>query len=325
MPDPLTILGATTSALQIVQVICTLGKLILEKRKDGKSLKSIADDSKKYIPHLEKWGREMDGEAAKACKDLETILRQVIDEIDELSVRSTAEKVWSAVQLRFHAPRFQTKLAKAIQEFQLRMCVEGNKQSKKADDTLMELTGKLKELQITAKTLEALPETNNTISRVEAEIASVSEKIRAIERAIDAVQKQLQDVQQSFAASIVDVVTSCVEKDGGITRDKIDDVIEHLNMNDSTTRISAELLSAREPVTWYGEGETSRFMLWSLDGSMDENGETVKPTARFNGLELSTTPSARTIDDIFGKRHAADEFDNNLSRIKHRRVKEVTP
>jgi hypothetical protein len=189
----------------------------------------------------------------------------------------------------------------------------------------MELTGKLKELQITAKTLEALPETNNTISRVEAEIASVSEKIRAIERAIDAVQKQLQDVQQSFAASIVDVVTSCVEKDGGITRDKIDEVIEHLNMNDSTTRISAELLSAREPVSWYGEGETSPFMLWSLDGSMDENGETVKPTARFNGLELSTTSSARTIDDIFGKRHAADEFDNNLSRIKHRRVKEVTP
>jgi predicted transcriptional regulator len=95
-------------------------------------LKSIADDSKKYVPHLEKWGREMDGEAAKACKDLETILRQVIDEIDELSVRSTAEKVWSAVQLRFHAPKFQTKLAKAIQEFQLRMCVEGNKTVEKS-------------------------------------------------------------------------------------------------------------------------------------------------------------------------------------------------
>ena len=87
--DPLSILGAAASALQIAQFICTLGKRILEKRKDGKSLKSIAEDSKEYIRHLEQWGREMDGEAAKACKELEIILRQVTDEIDELSARST--------------------------------------------------------------------------------------------------------------------------------------------------------------------------------------------------------------------------------------------
>ena len=325
--DPLSILGAAASALQIAQLICKLGKRILEKRKDGKSLKNIAEDSKKYIRHLEHWGREIDGEAAKACKELETILRQVTDEIDELSAQGTVRKAWNAVQLRFHAPKFQTKLAEAFQEFQLRMCIEGNRQSKKADDTLAELTGKLKDLQITAKTLESLPETSSAISaRVEAQIASVSETIRTIEIAIKSVQQQVQDMQQIFTTSIVDLVSSCIEKDGGNTRNKINEVIERMNVNDSTTRISAEILSDREPITWYGEGDEAPFMLWSLDGSSDENSEPVgKPAARFNGLELSTSPSVHTVDDIFGKRHAADEFDNNLSRMKRRRVKEVTP
>ena len=96
-------------------------------------------------------------------------------------------------------------------------------------------------------------------------------------------------------------------------------------MNDSTTRINAKPLSDREPITWYGEGVEAPFMLWSLDGSLEENRESVKPTAQFNGLELSMTRSENTIDDIFGKRHAADEFDNNVSQIKTGCTKDVTP
>lgn len=63
------------------------------------------------------------------------------------------------------------------------------------------------------------------------------------------------------------------------------------------------LRSEREP-TCYKEGTEPPFMLWSLGESPETSS---KPTARLNGLELSTTPSAEIVENIFGKRHLAED------------------
>jgi hypothetical protein len=65
-------------------------------------------------------------------------------------------------------------------------------------------------------------------------------------------------------------------------------------------------------------------MLWSLDEPRGDE-HTIKPVARFNGIELSSTSSIEPIEEIFGKRFAADELDQNISRIKRRRTKDVSP
>lgn len=91
-------------------------------------------------------------------------------------------------------------------------------------------------------------------------------------------------------------------------------------MNNSLCRLSAEMINDNCFV-WYNDGEQPDFRLWSLDNSSD----IAKPAASYRGIHLSATPSNDTIEEIFNKRPAADDLDQNLSRLKRRRMKDITP
>lgn len=176
-------------------------------------------------------------------------------------------------------------------------------------------------LRITAKTLETLPESSGAIAQVETRIRSLTTAIRAIEEGIANIQRQLGEMQDGFNSSVIEQVASRVEKDGEATRERIEEVIDCLKHDKSSAWINTELGSEREPA-FYEETAQPPFMLWSLDESPQGR---LKPMARFNGLEVSATASTESIENILGKRHLAEEFEHNLSRIKKRRLKDVTP
>jgi hypothetical protein len=65
---------------------------------------------------------------------------------------------------------------------------------------------------------------------------------------------------------------------------------------------------------------TRPFKVWCLD---DPNSNI--PSAEFGGIAVSSTASKDSIDTIFTKRYAADDFDQNLSSLKRRRIEDVSP
>jgi hypothetical protein len=98
-----------------------------------------------------------------------------------------------------------------------------------------------------------------------------------------------------------------------------------LDTNESVCRIHAELLPNPESVTWYSdESPAPSIKIWSLDTPADE-ANVSQPSARFNGLEVSSETISEPIEQILGKRHAAVEFDQRLSRAKRRRLGDLTP
>jgi hypothetical protein len=87
-------------------------------------------------------------------------------------------------------------------------------------------------------------------------------------------------------------------------------------------RISAELAATdSDSLVYYGNETKPPFKIWSLD---DPQGN-YQPTAELNGLAVSITQSGDTIDQIFNKRYAADDFDQNLSRVKRQRTNDLSP
>jgi hypothetical protein len=120
-----------------------------------------------------------------------------------------------------------------------------------------------------------------------------------------------------------------IKTEGKETREVIMDtkveLLERLDTNESICRIHSELLPNPDSITWYAQdGPSPPFRLWSLDTPRDEANAN-RPSAQFNGLELSAQTTSNTIDDIPGKRHAAFEFDQTLSKAKRRRVDDLTP
>jgi hypothetical protein len=86
-------------------------------------------------------------------------------------------------------------------------------------------------------------------------------------------------------------------------------------------RISAELAATdSDSLVYYGNETKPPFKIWCLD---DPQGN--QPTAELNGLAVSITPSGDTIDEIFKKRYAGDDFDQNLSHVKRRRTNDLSP
>lgn len=189
--DPVSILGTTSSAIQIAELICKLGIRILGKRKDKKSLKKLLEDSTKYILYLERWEGEFEGEAKAACLQLRTLLGEIVDEIDAMETGNPVKKAFTAVQLKFHAPEYQSRVSEALREFQMRMCMVGSKSTKDADVTLEGITRRIGELQITAKTLDNFPAANDTIEQVHSEMERLSKTLCEMKNAISEVRQNV--------------------------------------------------------------------------------------------------------------------------------------
>ena len=115
-----------------------------------------------------------------------------------------------------------------------------------------------------------------------------------------------------------------VEREGAAVRDMIaESVIPSLDSNEGMTRISAEVLHHCERITWHSdEAKPPPVQLRSLDNLGSSKN---KPSAHFDGLALSSAIVANPVNEIYGERHAADEFDQGLSRMKRRRTKDVSP
>jgi hypothetical protein len=158
----------------------------------------------------------------------------------------------------------------------------------------------------------------------ETAIAPIESRIRDLEKSmvkINSAQTQIQMTMDSFVPDIVGRIVENVRNDGDETRTFIR---EQMGNNDSVCRISAEISHDSDAITWYDTENTEDskppFKVWCLDDP-----EQNQPSAEFNGVAVSASRNSDSLDTIFTKRYAADEFDKTLSRAKDQRTKDVSP
>src|SRR5277367_1359472 len=249
MATGLDILGATTSALQIVGMICSLGNRILDKPKDTKSIRAIVVDAKSYIRHLEQWKRILVGDAKEACLELHQQLQSLVDEIDGYEGRKTFEKAKTCLKL--YKPEFREKFADALEKFKFRMCVESRRSVGDVDGKLGEMTERMKELHIASKALDTLPGMEEGVERVNATIQALSKDIMALTSAITEVRSSLNQLESSTVGR--GQLEDGIRADGEITRETlqqstkrviaaVESVHERQMLNESLIKIGTEML-----------------------------------------------------------------------------------
>jgi hypothetical protein len=304
--DPLSALGGVAAGLQLLQQFYQLGDRILAKPKDTKSIKAIRDDAHAYILTLDTCLGQMEGQGKVVGNTLCQTLQAIVNEIDGLKERKFGAKFITALKL--YSPEFQKKLTKALEDFKFSMCIEANMKSAFADKMLVEVTEKLKKLEITRETLKELG-AEESISKVEDQIRNLSQRIMDIQSVMAKVQEALSEFQST--QTLISDMTRRIENEIVSTRDMIaESVIPRLDVSESMTRISAEILAHPERITWHNDAANPPpFRVWSLDSKSLED----EPSAHFEGIALTSTTSAQAVDDIIHKRLAADDFDQNLA------------
>jgi len=259
------------------------------------------------------WDGEIKGEARAACKELGDLLEQLIREIEDVKKRKLTKKVLTC--LRIYTPEFQQNLSTALQSFHVQMSVAGQKLSEELLESMME---QMNGLRITMKHLEETPGAEIAIAPIETRILDLGARMQEIKDT----QTKIQESMVILIPDIVSRITDQLRSDGNETRDLLRSIRDQVGSNDSLTRISAEMSTALDSIKWYSETDEPKppFKVWCLDDP-----EHNRPSADINGIAVSTTKSTETVDVMFTKRYAADDFDQNLSRAKRLRTKDVAP
>jgi hypothetical protein len=162
-------------------------------------------------------------------------------------------------------------------------------------------------------------------------MANLSEDIKALEKTAQHLQQAMTEQQRGMADGISRFEQS-IRMDGDMTREKINDsalaIIDQINerahLNDSLTRINAERLPNPSSLSRYeGTERGSNTRLWSLDGSSDTLES--RPNAQYEGIALVAKRLEETVENVYGKRHIADDVDQHIQERKRHRVNDVSP
>jgi hypothetical protein len=333
MLDLATTFGIGCGVLQITQQLVQLGQKILAIPADRKAARAIREETKGYIALLLECQNKLSGSPKEACKVLQGTLQEVIDGIDEITNPKRKRLTTAVTGFRIQSPRFREKIAKAMEEFKLKMTVESQRQSA---ELLESMTKQMDELNITKTHLQLLQ-----VPGMDAAIAEIDLKMRRINSTIEKVtadQNQIQQTLNMVPSLVAEIAERIKAENRAAMRDLVSegkschtlnaDLVSQLSRdnpsNDSLCRISAEMVRDPESITWYdsanGAESTRPFKVWCLD---DPNFNT--PAAEFCGTAVSSTSSKDPVDIIYTKRYVADDFDQNLSLRKRKRVEDPSP
>jgi hypothetical protein len=313
MLDPVTAFGILASALQIAQQVNQLKNRVLAKSSDPKGLLDLRGEAHEHIARLKGWEDKVSKDTYIVFTELCDVLQEIVDEIDCLKNRNTVTKVFTS--LRIYSLQFEHKIVKALRSFHLKVSLESQKQSEALWESMIE---QMKQLHITKTQLEQISTSQNVASNyINDTIAAVESRMRNVEGKIEEIKRSQHQVHEILKALLDERIMNPARN-----ANHAETSIGNIAANDSICRISAEILPASDSITWFGTEEADPkppFRIWCLDDP-----ESNKPTAELNGISISATPSTDTVDTIFTKRYAADDFDQNITRLKRRRKKDVT-
>ena len=209
--DPVSAFGVAVGCVQVAEQLIQLFNLILKKPSDRKTLKSLRDQASRYIDHLKRWQEDCNGSIKDACNRLGDILQEIVDEIDALKNRNLLKK--AATSLRIYSPQFQERMANALEEFKIKVAIEGQKESEKR---LEELTTEMKALNLTKERLEKRSATKEAISEIDSLIRELAEQIESIKVEQNRIQEAINQL-----SSLPTLVAQIVGDDGNETREFI--------------------------------------------------------------------------------------------------------
>ena len=153
--------------------------------------------------------------------------------------------------------------------------------------------------------------------------------INKIEYEMKRIEKGISDVNSIIPA--VAQLNSQNTKEHLETRELINEfgqtILGQVSHNQILENIESELPEDTESLIWFGDSDEylkPQFKLSSLNmtDDMDMNS---RPSVSFQGVDLTSTASAQTIDEIHSKPAAAHCFNKHLSKIKRRRPHDLTP
>jgi hypothetical protein len=318
----LEVIGATAAILQLVQQICSVCNHLMEKRKDAEAIRRIAASANRYIDDLRRWEAILVSDSADACRCLREQLEGITADIAKIQAR----KKWTRIIKYFtlENDEFWDRFASAVGNFQLNMCIEGQKSVYAMDHRLEKLAKKMEELRITAKTMKSLG-IQDGIATVHVQLGTVSMEIQEMKDTIAMDKAALQRMDES-----VSKIREAVIADGALTREqlrlgsttimaRLDDIVENAHINIGAAMIQSEILPMEEVIRYDESGERP-FRVWSLSSH-----QTSLPVARYNGTDLSAKTLSNTYDDMITKRHITYDVERSIRERKRSNIADPSP
>jgi hypothetical protein len=243
----LEILGGIAAGLQIIQQVWSLGVRIFDKPKDTKALAEIRTAALNYSAQLLLWEANLKDEALVACQHFRNTLDDVVQQIDGLKSRKKRAKVFTALKL--YKPDFQEKFTNALTEFTVRMCVQSQRSVDEMDGELKGMTKMMEELKISSTKLDGIPGMECTFVTIQEKMERLATDMEMNRTTAQQTQRAMHELQNAVTA-IVPQFERAITSDGELTRatsaESTTSLFEHINkrldLNDSLTRIKAELV-----------------------------------------------------------------------------------
>lgn len=326
----LEILGGIAAGLQIIQQVWSLGAGIFDKPKDTKALAEIRTAARNYSAQLLLWEANLKEEALLACQQFRNTLDDVVQQIDGLKSRKKRVKVFTALKL--YKPDFQEKFTNALTEFTVRMCVQSQRSVDEMDGELKGMTKMMEELKISSIKLDGIPGMECAFVAIQEKMERLAKDMEMNRTTAHQTQHAMHDLQNTVTA-IVPQFERAITSDGELTRATVAEsttsLFEHINkrldLNDSLTRIKAEIIPNPQSLVWH-EGAEKRptLRVWSLDNDSDD-ADGSRPNAEHEGIDLLSVRLNETIETVYTKKHIADDVDDRIRDRKRRRVDDVSP
>src|SRR5271170_2481072 len=244
----LEILGGIVAGLQIIQEVWSLGGRIFDKPKDTKALADIRTAAQNFSAQLLLWEASLKDDALRACQQFRNTLDDVVQQIDGLKSRKKRAKVFTALKL--YKPDFQEKFTNALTEFTVRMCIQSQRSVDEMDGELKGMTKMMEELKISAKVLEGMPGMESVFIAIQEKMERLAKDMEMNRTTAQQTQSAMHELQNTVIA-IVPQFERAVTSDGELTRATVADIKKSLDLNDSLTRIKAELVPNPQSLVWH--------------------------------------------------------------------------
>jgi hypothetical protein len=299
---------------------------MLDKPNDTKALALLKADAQNLSLQLKINELKVKDGGLDACRYLRMQLDTIVGDIGNLKGRSVYVK--AATALKLYKPEFREKFEHVMNEFQVKMWLETRKSADGIDEKLKTMTNMMEELKVAADS-ENTPERESTFAKLPEMMAKLSEEIKSQSKTAEQLRQAMAE-QPRGLTDVISHLESSIRIDGDTTREKIDEstvtivdhINEHVNFNDSLMRIKSELLPIPSSFSWNEKTEHgSNYRLWNLDNIASS--PQAQPSAHYEGIDLLAN-RLETIENVYGKRHIADDVDQHIQERKRQRVNHVS-
>lgn len=326
----LEILGAAAAGLQLADIIRQLCNRLLDKKEDAKGLIVLAGDVRNYCEQLRQWEHDasLSQIAQKSCIRLRTALEAIIEDLEGRNRKGIFARIFNPTKRS--KQDYHTMLWHSLIEFNMYVLVENHRGLSNTNLNLDNLTLTTQALQ-TAMNI-AQSGTQSVFATIQEGISALSANIQIAGNEVEECQETLRHLDTTHLPQL----HSAVESEGNITRERIDkssapiferlgNVENLLNTNETVTRIMTELLDEPKSLEWYGEnGLEPDLRVWCLD-TPSHTSEQTGLAGRYGGIELSSAPFKEPAETIFSRRDISHEVEETINMNRRRRLADIEP